>query len=187
MEKITFVTGNANKARELENYLGITINQQKLDLPEIQSLDLATVAIAKAQTAYQLLGTPVLVEDTALTFSALGKLPGPFIKYFLESLQNEGMTHLLNTYKNRNASAMTCFAFVDKNGLQTFVGETLGTIADKPRGKEGFGWDAIFIPSGHTETWAEMTLGEKQKTSMRVRSLDKLKIFLTESSVKNLH
>lgn len=176
MEKITFVTGSADKARELENYLGIVVNQQKLDLPEIQSLDLEMVAIAKAEKAYDLLGVPVLVEDTALTFSALGKLPGPFIKYFLESLQNEGMTYLLNTYKNRNASAMTCFAFADKNGLQTFVGETLGTIADKPRGEEGFGWDAIFIPAGHTETWAEMSLEEKQKTSMRRKALDKIEM-----------
>ena len=187
MEKITFVTGNANKARELENYLGITINQQKLDLPEIQSLDLETVAITKAKVAYELLKSPVLVEDTALTFSALGKLPGPFIKYFLESLQNEGMTHLLNTYKNRNASAMTCFAIADKNGVQTFVGETLGTIADKSRGEEGFGWDAIFIPDGYDHTCSYMSLEDQQKTSMRVRSLDKLKIFLTENSVKNLH
>jgi len=176
MEKITFVTGSADKARELENYLGIVVNQQKLDLPEIQSLDLKTVAVAKAQKAYDLLGAPVLVEDTALTFSALGKLPGPFIKYFLESLQNEGLVKLLNNFENREAIAVTCFALADKNGVQTFVGETLGTIVDKPKGEEGFGWDAIFIPDGYTQTWAEMTLEEKQKTSMRRKALDKIEI-----------
>ncbi len=178
MEKITFVTGNPNKVKELENYLGITINQQKLDLPEIQSLDLKEVAIAKAKTAYELLGAPVLVEDTALIFSALGKLPGPFIKYFLESLQNEGLANLLNSFENREAIAVTCFALVSENGVQTFTGETLGTIADKPRGEERFGWDAIFIPTGYTETWAEMSLEEKQKTSMRAKALEQLKIDL---------
>jgi non-canonical purine NTP pyrophosphatase (RdgB/HAM1 family) len=176
MEKITFVTGSADKARELENYLGIVVNQQKLDFPEIQSLDLEMVAIAKAEKAYDLLGVPVLVEDTALTFSALGKLPGPFIKYFLESLQNEGLVKLLNNFESREAIATTCFALADKNGVQTFVGETLGSVVDKPRGEEGFGWDAIFIPDGYTQTWAEMTLEEKQKTSMRRKALDKIEI-----------
>lgn len=178
MEKITFVTGNADKVRELENYLDIVVNQQKLDLPEMQSLDLEAVAIAKAQKAYELLGIPVLVEDTALTFSALGRLPGPFIKYFFESLQNEGLVKLLNNFEKREAIAIACFALADKNGVQAFVGETLGLISDKPRGEEGFGWDAIFIPDGYTQTWAEMTLEEKKKTSMRRKALDKLREYL---------
>lgn len=174
MEKITFVTGNLNKVRELENYLGVTVMQKELALPEMQSLDVEEVAKVKAQKAYELLGVPALVEDTALTFLALGKLPGPFIKYFLESIHNDGLVKLLNNFENREVVATTCFALADESGVQTFVGETLGVVADKPRGEDRFGWDMIFIPMGYTETWAEMSLEEKQKTSMRRKALDKL-------------
>lgn len=178
MKRFIFVTGNQNKAKELENYLGVTVTCQKLDLPEIQSLDLEEVAIAKAKKAYEIIKTPVLIEDTALTFKAMGKLPGPFIKYFLESLQNEGMTNLLNNYKNREATATTCFALAEENEVITFVGEVSGVIASQPRGDEGFGWDAIFIPDGSSKTWAEMNLDEKQQNSMRSLALNKLKRFL---------
>lgn len=178
MEKITFVTGNLNKVRELENYLGLKVIQKELDLLEIQSLDVEEVTKVKAQKAYDLLGEPVLVEDTALTFLTLGKLPGPFIKYFLESIQNDGLVKLLNTFESREAVATTCFALADENGVRTFIGETLGVIADKSRGEKGFGWDMIFIPMGCTETWAEMSMEEKQKTSMRRKALDKLKKYL---------
>jgi non-canonical purine NTP pyrophosphatase (RdgB/HAM1 family) len=178
MQKLTFITGNKHKAEELENYLGIAIDCYKLDLPEIQSLDLEEVAIAKAKEAYEIIGAPVLVEDTALTFSSLGKLPGPFIKHFLESLQNEGLTKILNTYDNRGALALSCFVLRDENGSKVFMGETKGVIADNPRGENGFGWDAVFIPDGETKTWAEMSKEEKQRTSMRAKALEKLSDYL---------
>ena len=178
MEKITFVTGNLNKVRELENYLGVTVIQKELALPEIQSLDVEEVAKIKAQKAYELLGVPALVEDTALTFLALGKLPGPFIKYFLESIQNDGLVKLLNNFENREAVATTCFALADENGVQTFVGSAHGLVASEPRGEDKFGWDRIFIPVGYTQTWAEMSIEEKQKTSMRRKALDEFKSYL---------
>ena len=178
MKKITFVTGNLNKVRELENYLGLMVVQKELDLPEVQSLDVEEVAKAKAEKAYDLLGEPVLVEDTSLTFSALGKLPGPFIKYFLDSLKNEGLVKLLNNFESREATATTCFALADENGVQTFVGSAHGLVASEPRGEDKFGWDRIFIPVGYTQTWAEMSIEEKQKTSMRRKALDEFKSYL---------
>lgn len=174
MHDITFITSNPNKVKELGECLGISIKHQNLDLPEIQSLSLEKVAIAKAEFAFNEIKSPVLVEDTALIFSSLGKLPGPFIKHFLESLQNEGLSKLLNAYDNREAIALSCFVLRDEGGSKVFMGETKGVIADNPRGGNGFGWDAIFIPAGETRTWAEMTKEEKQKTSMRAKALDKL-------------
>ena len=58
------------------------------------------------------------------------------------------------------------------------MGEVSGVIASQPRGDEGFGWDAIFIPDGSSKTWAEMNLDEKQQNSMRSLALNKLKRFL---------
>jgi len=178
MKEITFITGNQNKVSELENYLNISILQRKLDLPEIQSLSLEEVATMKAKTAYDILGTPVLVEDSSLVLKALGKLPGPFIKYFLESIQSEGLVKILNVFDNREAVAEACFALADENGVRVFLGQTEGLISMEPKGEGGFGFDNIFIPKGDTQTWAEMKLAQKQKTSMRARALDKLKGYL---------
>jgi len=49
-----------------------------------------------------------------------------------------------------------------------------GSIADTPLGSRGFGWDPIFIPSGYSKTWGEMTIEEQSSTSMRRIALKKL-------------
>ena len=84
MKSLTFITGNPNKADQLSRYLSFPVEHVKLDIPEIQSLDLEEVATEKAKAAYAVLGTPVLVEDTSLTFVALSGLPGTLIKWFLD-------------------------------------------------------------------------------------------------------
>lgn len=179
MQQLTFITGNKAKAEQLSIHLQYPVTHQKLDLSEIQSLDLSEVVEQKAKTAYELIKQPVLVEDTALTFLALGKLPGPLIKWFLQELDNEGLCHLLNGYDNRGALAQVEFGYFDGANLHRFTGEMEGTIADKPRGNEGFGWDPVFIPKGYQKTWGEMTLDEQKKTSMRRIALLKFQAFLT--------
>ena len=82
--QITFVTGNAFKADQVGWHLDMPLAHQKVDVDEIQSLDLAEVVRHKAMGAYKIIKTPVLVEDTSLTFESLGRLPGPLIKWFLE-------------------------------------------------------------------------------------------------------
>ena len=86
MQTITFITGNQKKADYLAQYLGLNIEHVKLDLDEIQSLDLREIVEHKVRQAYAKVGKPVLVEDVSLIFSELGKLPGPFIKFFEQEL-----------------------------------------------------------------------------------------------------
>ncbi|TBU37132.1 Maf/Ham1 [Dichomitus squalens] len=89
--KITFVTGNAGKLREVRQILGaanIEVDSQELDIPEIQG-STREVAIAKCRRAAELLGRPCITEDTALCFKALNGLPGPYIKYFLKELGHD--------------------------------------------------------------------------------------------------
>ena len=180
MKNLTFITGNAKKAEQLSYYLSYRVAHQKLDIPEIQSLNVEEVATEKAKAAYALLGTPVLVEDTALTFDALNGLPGPLIKWFLESLGNDGLVALLAQTTNRNAIAETCFAICDENGVQLFAGSRKGTVALAPRGITDFGWNPIFIPEGCEKTWAEMDREEQSKTSMRRLAIEKLQHYLEE-------
>ena len=181
MNKLTFITGNAGKAKYLGDYFHMPIEHHKLDLREIQSLDLREIVEDKARHAFEILGSPALVEDIALTFEALKALPGPLIKWFEKALSNEGLCLLVNSLKNREAHAEVLFAFCDEKGVRTFHGETRGVIADKPRGEAGFGWDPIFIPAGHEKTWAEMSADEKHQTSMRKMALEKLSVFLKDS------
>lgn len=171
---LTFVTSNPAKAAQLGWHLSIEVRHKEIDLPEIQSLDLATIIEYKAREAFNMVKCPVLVEDTSLVFNALGKLPGPLVKWFLQELDNSGLCALLNGYEDRSALASVLFGYYDGRQLKTFASEMAGTIAGKPRGDRGFGWDPIFIPQGWTKTWGEMTKEEQVATSMRRGALKKL-------------
>jgi len=177
--KITFVTGNKSKAEQLAFHLSLPVEHRKLDLAEIQSLNLEEVVRDKAERAWNILKTPVLVEDTSLTFPALGKLPGPLIKWFLTELGNEGLTRLLDG-KDRSAQAEVMFGLHDGTECHIFTGSIQGSVAESPQGEIGFGWDPIFIPQGSDKTWAEMTLEEQSDTSMRRIALKKLQEFLSD-------
>jgi len=178
IEKITFITGNASKAKYLSDYFHLPVDHVKLDLPEIQSLDMEVIVRDKAQRAYGLIKKPVLVEDTSLTFAALDKLPGPLIKWFLETLGNDGLCKLVDGYNNRIATAEVKFALCYEEEVKIFDGTKEGSISDQPRGEAGFGWDSIFIPKGYDKTWGEMTDQEKHETSMRRIALEKLNQYL---------
>lgn len=180
MRKLTFITSHPKKAEEIGRYLNYPVTHHKLDLPEIQSLDPIEVVSVKAQEAYRQLGQPVLVEDYSLRFEALGKLPGPLIKWFLEELNPEGLCTLLDGYTNRHATAQTCFTLCDENGVHTFGGEIKGTITAVPRGEHGYGTDSIFIPGGQPKTWSEMNDEEQDAYSLRRIGLERLHAYLRE-------
>lgn len=181
MQKLTFITGNAGKAKYLSDYFHLPVDHVKLDLKEIQSVDLKEVVEDKARRAYEVVKSPVLVEDVSLTFKALKALPDPLIKWFLETLGNEGLCRLLDGFNNRDAVAEVEFAICDQSGVHTFSGSMEGAIADNPRGEMGFGWDPVFIPKGYDKTWAEMTDNEKHATSMRKVALEKMSAFLEQN------
>lgn len=78
---VNFITGNANKLIEVKAILepaGITVQNLKLDLPEIQGT-IEDVTREKCRVAANVMGGPVLVEDTCLCFDALNELPGPYM------------------------------------------------------------------------------------------------------------
>lgn len=180
MQKLTFITGNAGKAKYLSDYFKLPVDHVKLDLHEIQSLNLKEVVEDKARRAYEIVKSPVLVEDVSLTFTAFKALPGPLIKWFFETLGNDGLCRLLDRFDDRTASAEVEFALCDGTGVHTFRGAMEGMVAGNPRGEIGFGWDPIFIPNGHDKTWAEMTDDEKHATSMRKIALEKVSAFLNK-------
>lgn len=180
MNKLTFITGNEMKAKQLSMHFQFPVEHTKLDLPEIQSLDLEEVVKDKAMRAYAIVGTPVLVEDVSFTLNALGSLPGPLIKWFLQSIKNDGICRLLDVYSDRTAIAEVCFGLCDGEQVYLFKGIRKGIVVDNPRGDVGFGFDPIFIPDGYTKTWAEMGEEEARESSMRRLALEKLSTLLNE-------
>lgn len=163
---------------ELTRILGVPLQHQSVNLPEIQSLSLQEVVSEKAKAAYAAIGTPVIVEDTALTFHALGKLPGTFIKWFTEELDYQGLCQLLEGRTDRSATVSACIALYDGVTLKLFEGNCKGTIAESPREGEGFGFDCIFIPEGYATAWSEMDTASKDTMSHRGKAAEKFAAYL---------
>lgn len=188
MEKsLTFVTGNAKKLEELIAILGTTFPRklvsQKIDLPELQG-EIEEICAKKCKEAAANVKGPVLVEDTCLCFNALKGLPGPYIKWFLEKLQPEGLHTLLAGYEDKSAEAVCTFAYHpggDKDEVILFQGRTPGHIVS-PRGARDFGWDACFQPLGYDQTYAEMPKTEKNKISHRYKALTQLQEYFVKES-----
>jgi len=178
MDDLVFITGNQHKADYLARFLGETVKHHKLDLDELQSLDRHTVIEHKARQAYDILKKSVLVEDVAMTLTAMGRLPGTFIKYFVEELGTKGICRMLDGFDSREAVAVVCYALYDGKEMRLFEGEMRGRIADKPAGTRGFGYDPIFINDGYDKTRGEMTQEEYDLNSGRFKALHKLKAFL---------
>ena len=168
-----FVTSNPDKAREAAEILGVELINVDLDLPELQELDVARVAANKAATAREALeapDSPVFVEDSGLVVEAWNGLPGALTKWFLRSVGNEGLLRMLSAEADRSARAVCAVAVAAADGsVRVFEGVVEGSIAERPRGSDGFGWDPIFVPEGYTETYAE--LGDrKHEDSHRARA-----------------
>jgi non-canonical purine NTP pyrophosphatase (RdgB/HAM1 family) len=180
MKDFTFITGNLNKAKQVENWLGTHVSHHKVDLNELQTLDIHELATHKAKQAYGMLHSPVLIEDASLSFTALGRLPGPFIKWFNEELGGKGLIKLLDGFDDRSARAVCCYALYDGTEMRFFEGEMRGHIAHEPRGSGGFGFDPVFINEGFQITRAEMSEEDYAETSYRKLALDKLKTFLEQ-------
>ncbi len=177
MSDITFITGNQSKADYLAKYLGFPVQHHKLDLVEIQSLDLRDIVEHKVKQAYDVIKSPVLVEDVSLEFEALGRLPGTFIKFFIEEVPFEVICSLVDG-KSRKATARCVFGYYDGKQLELFEGSLAGEIANTPSGDNGFGWDKIFIPEGYTMTRASLNEEDDRKTYLAIKPFAQLKAFL---------
>jgi inosine triphosphate pyrophosphatase len=175
---VVYVTGNKDKAKYFSELVGLEIPKMKLDIDEIQSINPRKIIEHKAKQAFSLAKCPVIIEDTKLNFSALGKLPGPFIKWFLSELGEEGLCRMLDGYNDRSATAGSLMAYYNGTNLHVFEGEIKGRIAKKPRGSGGFGWNKIFIPKGTTKTLAQMNETEFKKYYIQFKPFDKLAKFL---------
>lgn len=178
LQDIVVVTSNKNKVSEINEILGTNHQVSKIDIPEIQSLDLNKVVTYKAKEAYRRIKKPVLVEDISFNIHALKGLPGPFVKFFMQTLGTEGTAKLVGKTKT-DTTVVAAVAIYDGKELKIFKGEVLGTLSRENRGTSGFYFDRIFIPKGYKQTYAEMPPSLKNIISHRAKALRKLKKYLS--------
>ncbi|XP_034231648.1 inosine triphosphate pyrophosphatase-like isoform X2 [Thrips palmi] len=180
-QPVVFVTGNAKKLEEVAQILGQKfphkLVSKKLDLPEYQG-DVDFICKQKAKAAAKIVNGPALVEDSCLCFNAMGGLPGPYIKWFQDSLGPEGLHRMLAGWEDKSAYALCTFGFCpspdDDAVVLLFQGRADGTIVS-PRGPRDFGWDPCFQPENYSLTFAEMPKEEKNKISHRSQALAKMR------------
>ncbi|HEY1085560.1 MAG TPA: non-canonical purine NTP pyrophosphatase [Candidatus Saccharimonadales bacterium] len=177
--KITFVTGNQHKADKTSELLGRSLDHEKVDLDELQTLDLAVLAEHKVRQAYDLLKKPVIVDDYGLGLDVYGGLPGPFVKFFIEI--DDGLKKLCrmaDQTDDRRARTVCVMAFYDGKTLKVFEKIMPGTISLQPIGTNGIHTDEIFIPDGYDKTRAQLNDQEYNDVYKKVRPLRELKEFL---------
>lgn len=173
-----FITGNQKKFEEVQAILGGDLEMLNIDLDEIQELDAKKIIEHKLQQAFLHHDGPFIVEDTSLYLDGLQGLPGPFIKWFLKTVGNEGVYKFAEASGNNKATAKTFLGYAkDKNTVQYFEGIIAGTIVP-PRGPDNFGWDVVFQPDGYEQTFAEMSSDQKNQISMRKLAAEQLKVNL---------
>lgn len=169
-----FLTGNQGKLAEAKAIVP-EIEGLDIDLPEIQEIDAHKIIEAKLKAAFVHQSGEFIVEDTSLYFDGLKGLPGPLIKWFLETVGVEGLYKIAQAFGIQKASAKTIIGYAkDPQNIQYFEG-TIDGIVVAPRGDQGFGFDPIFLPDGYDQTFAEMGVEEKNKISMRRVAFIKLK------------
>jgi inosine triphosphate pyrophosphatase len=174
-----FITGNQSKADYLNRQLGIEIPHQKIELDELQSTDLHVIVEHKLRQAYEIIQKPVLVEDVSLSFRALGDLPGPYIKWFVEHAGPEACCRMLDGFNDRSAIIRCTFGYYDGTKIEFFDSKLKGVISDHPRGKNGFGFDTFFVNENYSVTRAEMSQEENERTyAEQMKPFAKVHVFL---------
>ncbi|KAJ2720768.1 nucleoside triphosphate pyrophosphohydrolase ham1 [Coemansia sp. Benny D115] len=180
LRKLTFVTGNANKLREMQELLSglVDLQSRAVDLEEIQG-STQDVARAKCRQAAAIVGGPVITEDVGLGFNAMNGLPGAYVKWFLRELQPEGLYRMLSGFEDKSGFAVCTVAYCAGPGHEPVLFEGIhhGSIV-APRGPPVFGWNPIFQPDGSDQTYAEMSDAAKNACSHRFLAVEKLKAFL---------
>jgi non-canonical purine NTP pyrophosphatase (RdgB/HAM1 family) len=170
LDGATLVTGNPNKLVEARRLCGHSLSSASVDLPEIQSLDLAEVLAAKAEEAHRRLERPVIVEETGLELAVMNGFPGPLVKWMLDAVGAEGVARTALAMGDGTARAHCMLLYYDGVSRIAAEGETRGRLVLPPRGDSGFGWDPVFQPRGEARTYGEMTAAEKDVIGHRGRA-----------------
>ena len=187
--KLIFATNNQHKVDEIRSVVGkeleiITLTESGIDIDIPEPYDtLEENASGKSRTIFEMTGTSCFSEDTGLEVTALNGEPG--VKSARYAGDNRSFDAnidklLINLAgkPNRAASFRTVISLLIDGTETLFEGICNGQIIEERRGRQGFGYDPVFIPTGSTKTFAEMDIKEKNQFSHRKKATEKLVAFL---------
>jgi XTP/dITP diphosphohydrolase len=180
--RLVAATHNAGKAREIDALLDghyTVVTAGELNLPEPAETETSFVgnAMLKARHAAQFSGEVSLADDSGLSVAALDGAPGIFsarwggperdfdaaMRKIESRLEDLGAT-------DRSAWFTSALAVAWPDGPCVVVeGRVDGVVTFPPRGRNGFGYDPLFIPEGHELTFGEMAPELKDSLSHRTR------------------
>ncbi|MFT4524204.1 MAG: XTP/dITP diphosphohydrolase [Bacteroidia bacterium] len=183
--KLVFASNNAHKLKEVKaklpsNFEVLSLKDVLGDVDIIE--DGATLeenAAIKARYVYNETGLNCFADDTGLEITALNGEPGVYsARYAGEDCSfDDNMNKVLQNLKNaedRSAKFRTVICLIIDGKESLFAGEVEGVMTEDKRGGDGFGYDPIFLPDGFSESFAEMSLDQKNQISHRGRAVEKL-------------
>lgn len=188
IEKLVMATNNANKlreAREILAPLGIEVLSQNEVGADIEADECGDTfeenAVIKAQAIYDVIGLPVIADDSGLCVDALDGRPGIHsARYAPKGKECEKLLEEMKTVpgEERTARFECWIVFMDYEGISVVSGSCSGKIGFEQRGENGFGYDPVFVYED--KTLAEMNPDEKNAISHRGAALRELYKFLKE-------
>ena len=189
--KLVFATNNLNKLKEVQNMLSDSI--EILSLKDIHCFDevketestLEGNAQLKANYITNKFGINCFADDTGLEVDSLDGKPGVHSARFAGEPSNSenNMRKLLmdlETKTNRKSQFRTVVSLNMNDKKFLFEGICKGEILKEKQGEKGFGYDPIFKPEGFLESFAVMSIEEKNKISHRGIAIQKLVEFLKD-------
>jgi XTP/dITP diphosphohydrolase len=185
-QRFVLATANPDKAAEIVAVLRdagapAELTPRPPDVAEVEETGatLEENARLKAAAHCAATGLPAIADDTGLEVDALGGAPGVYSARFAgpDATYADNVARLLERLagvepRNRTARFSTVAVAHWPDGREVAaIGEVDGTIAEAPRGSQGFGYDPVFVPAeGDGRTFAEMAAAEKHALSHRGRA-----------------
>jgi len=189
--KLVFATHNQNKFREVKammpeyiELLSLTHIDCNEDIAETENT-IEGNAILKARYVKENYGYDCFADDTGLEVQSLNNEPGVYSARYAgpendaQANMRKLLANLINK-DNRSAQFKAAISFVFDGKTELFIGICEGEITKEQRGKDGFGYDPIFQPTGYTETFAEMTQFQKSEIGHRGKAIRQLIKYLTD-------
>jgi XTP/dITP diphosphohydrolase len=204
MRPLLIATKNSHKTAEIRAILGgawdvTDLNAHpKVVAPEETGATFAENAAIKAVAASLIFHGIVLSDDSGLEVDALGGAPGVRSARYAAENENANSTDAANRAKllreleavgargKERSARFRCVMALAENGetIGTFDGAVEGIIINQEKGDGGFGYDPLFVPEGHCETFAQLPAEVKNQLSHRARALEKVRRFLESSAAK---
>jgi XTP/dITP diphosphohydrolase len=194
--ELLFATRNPHKTREVREILGTDFTVRdlracpKIPDPDESGASFKENATLKALAVSETLPGFVAADDSGLEVDALEGAPGIYSARYagVNATEQEKIAKLLRELARTGASGdarharFHCVVALARNGnlVGTFQGIVEGTIADRPRGNGGFGYDPIFIPETFKETFGELSAEVKNTISHRAKGIRQLALKLRQ-------